>query len=48
MSRGALMLRAARDGRELAYAPVEGSVRRGPRAPSIAARPRRVAIAPER
>jgi hypothetical protein len=27
MSRGALMLRAAREGRELAYAPVEGAVR---------------------
>jgi hypothetical protein len=41
MSRGALMLRAARDGRELAYAPVEGSTRHGPRAPGIAAAPRR-------
>src|SRR5688572_12256642 len=39
MSRGALMLRAARDGRELAYAPVEGSARRGRRAPGIAAAP---------
>jgi hypothetical protein len=27
MSRGALMLKAAREGRELAYAPVEGAVR---------------------
>ena len=43
MSRGALMLRAARDGRELAYAPVEGSARRGPRAPGIATPARRAA-----
>jgi len=40
MSRGALMLRAAREGRELAYEPVETAARRGPRAPSIAVRPR--------
>jgi hypothetical protein len=32
MSRGALMLRAARDGRELIYQPVEGATRHGPRA----------------
>jgi hypothetical protein len=38
MSRGALMLRAAHEGVELAYAPVAGSVRTGPRAPGIAAR----------
>jgi hypothetical protein len=31
MSRGGLLLRAARDGRELAYVPVEGSVRHGQR-----------------
>jgi hypothetical protein len=31
MSRGALMLRAARDGTELDYQPVAGAVRRGPR-----------------
>ena len=31
MSRGALMLKAARDGRELDYRVVEGAVRRGPR-----------------
>jgi len=31
MSRGGLLLRAARDGRELAYAPVEGAVRHGQR-----------------
>ena len=30
MSRGALMLRAARDGQELAYEPLEGACRRGP------------------
>jgi hypothetical protein len=33
MSRGALLLRAARDGRELEYQPVAGAVRRGRRAP---------------
>jgi hypothetical protein len=37
MSRGALLLRAAREGRELAYAPVEGATRHGPRAPRISA-----------
>src|SRR5262249_22493182 len=31
MSRGGLLLRAARDGRELAYAAVENAVRHGPR-----------------
>ena len=31
MSRGGLLLRAARDGRELAYVPVEGAVRHGQR-----------------
>jgi hypothetical protein len=31
MSRGALLLRAARAGRELAYAPVDGASRHGPR-----------------
>ena len=36
MSRGALMLRAAREGRELPYGPIEGAARRGGRAPSIA------------
>lgn len=36
MSRGALMLRAARDGAELAYEPVETAVRRGRR---VAAKP---------
>jgi hypothetical protein len=45
MSRGALMLRAAREGRELCYEPVETAVRHGPRAPSIAARPRKRAQA---
>jgi hypothetical protein len=38
MSRGALLLKAAREGRELTYRTVEGSVRRGARAAS-AARP---------
>lgn len=35
MSRGALMLRAARSGQELRYQALIGSVRRGPRAPRI-------------
>jgi hypothetical protein len=35
MSRGALLLRAARDGIELAYEPVAGAVRRGSRPPSV-------------
>jgi hypothetical protein len=38
MSRGALLLRAAREGRELAYQPVEGAARHGPRAASISRR----------
>jgi hypothetical protein len=38
MSRGALLLRAAREGRELAYAPVAGAIRRGRRAPRLAAK----------
>jgi hypothetical protein len=36
MSRGALLLRAAREGRELAYEPVAGAIRRGRRAPKVA------------
>jgi len=39
MSRGALMLRAAREGRELPYGAIEGAARRGGRAPSIAGAP---------
>jgi hypothetical protein len=38
MSRGALMLRAARDGQELAYEALEGARRRGPRAPGVGGR----------
>jgi hypothetical protein len=38
MSRGALMLRAAREGQELAYEPLEGARRRGPRAPGVGGR----------
>jgi predicted kinase len=38
MSRGALMLKAARMGRELSYLPVEDARRHGPRAPSVARR----------
>jgi hypothetical protein len=42
MSRGALLLRCAREGRELEYAPLEGAQRHGPRAPGVAQpRPRR-------
>jgi hypothetical protein len=35
MSRGGLLLRSARDGRELDYVPVEGAVRRGNRPPRL-------------
>lgn len=35
MSRGGLMLRAAREGKELEYAPVAGALRRGPRPPRL-------------
>jgi hypothetical protein len=38
MSRGALMLRQAKADEELTYSPVEGAIRRGRRAPSIAKR----------
>jgi len=38
MSRGALLLRAARAARELGYEPVAGSSRHGPRAPGVARR----------
>lgn len=38
MSRGALMLRAAREGTELDYLPVAGATRRGPRAERIGER----------
>jgi hypothetical protein len=40
MSRGALLLRAAREERELSYEPIEGARRHGPRAPGVAARAR--------
>jgi hypothetical protein len=36
MSRGGLLLRCVRAGEELAYVPVEGAVRRGPRPPKLA------------
>jgi hypothetical protein len=36
MSRGGLMLRSARSGEELAYVPVKGAVRHGPRPPRLA------------
>jgi hypothetical protein len=35
MSRGGLLLRAARSATELLYAPVDGAVRRGPRPPRL-------------
>ena len=38
MSRGALLLRAAEDGKELEYGPVAGAVRRGRRPPRLAPR----------
>ena len=41
MSRGGLLLRRARAGRELVYARVEGSTRRGPRPPRLPPPPRR-------
>jgi hypothetical protein len=37
LSRGGLLLRAARDGRELVYQPVEGAQRHGPRAARLSA-----------
>lgn len=40
MSRGGLMLRAARSGVELDYAPVAGAVRHGPRPPKLPRLPR--------
>lgn len=40
MSRGGLMLRAAREGIELEYLPVEGAVRHGPRPPRLPRLPR--------
>jgi hypothetical protein len=40
MSRGGLMLRAARSGTELEYAPVRGAVRRGARPPKLPRLPR--------
>jgi hypothetical protein len=39
MSRGGLLLRSARDRRELSYVPVTGSVRRGARPPRLVPRP---------
>lgn len=39
MSRGALLLRSAREGRELSYLAVAGAVRRGHRAPRVGDRP---------
>jgi len=41
MSRGGLLLRSAREGRELTYRPVRGAVLRGPRPPRLPALPRR-------
>jgi hypothetical protein len=36
MSRGGLLLRCVREGRELTYAPIEGAIRRGRRPPRLA------------
>jgi hypothetical protein len=46
MSRGGLLLRAARDGVELDYRPVDGAVRNGPRAVRIDDLPRNRLAAP--
>jgi hypothetical protein len=35
MSRGGLLLRAARSGEELAYQPIAGAIRRGKRPPKL-------------
>lgn len=43
MSRGGLLLRCVREGRELEYVPVAGAVRRGPRPPRLDPLPRRSA-----
>jgi hypothetical protein len=40
MSRGGLLLRCAREGRELDYAPVAGAARHGPRPPRLPPRSR--------
>jgi predicted kinase len=40
MSRGGLLLRCVREGRELEYAPVAGAMRHGPRPPRLPARAR--------
>jgi hypothetical protein len=39
MSRGGLLLRCVAEGRELAYIPVAGAIRRGPRPPRLVPRP---------
>jgi len=46
MSRGSLMLQAARAGQELAYAPILGSERHGRRAPGVSPRRRTPSSAP--
>jgi hypothetical protein len=46
MSRGGLMLRAARAGVELPYAPVRGAVRHGARPPRLPPLPRSAPPAP--
>ncbi len=40
MSRGGLLLRGAREGKELAYAPISGAARHGPRPPRLPRLPR--------
>jgi hypothetical protein len=46
MSRGGLLLRRARDGEELEYAPVAGAVRRGSRPPKLPRKSRSAATRP--
>jgi hypothetical protein len=45
MSRGGLLLRCVEEKRELAYRPLRGAVRHGPRPPQLARRPRQKARA---
>jgi predicted kinase len=44
MSRGSLLLRAARAGAELTYAPIAGAARHGPRAPGVGSQPPRAPL----
>ena len=44
MSRGGLMLRSVREGRELLYVPLDGTARRGPRPPRLPPLPRAATV----